>query len=281
MMNRAVIPAIMFILFICIISGNASANPVAIDPIGVSIAGFLILFLINLPINSGLYMIFLFMVMKKKKDNRIFTENPEKFLNKVIRVAMAATFAGAIIDSIVIYYLEAAMVTFDLFITIIIGLVMVFITFFFAIIAIQKSLRSVALFISFGVTVVNAAFWYMILYTELIYYFTFVLVVFTIFISYAFLVIVYVFFSYWFEMNHKGLKNKIMNAIMTNRNRFTHFSFKPAPNQPGICAYAPYPGFCPCAPQNGPDTISNLSGLDIPTNQTGSRDLSDVSSAHL
>lgn len=153
--KKVIITFFLSVFIFYYVSGLATANPVAVpyDPMPFILLGFLMLFIINLPINSIIYFGLLYLILNKKSKKEIFQEFPSIFIERVLLVIILATLFGALIDSILI---------FDIAIFFIIGLPLIFISYFLLIIYIQKLKMVDALKIGFGILIINGLSWLII-----------------------------------------------------------------------------------------------------------------------
>jgi hypothetical protein len=135
-----------------------SANPVAvsIDPNYFIFSNFIILIIINFPINLFLYFIFLSLVLIGK-DKTWFVNSTSLFVISAILISFYSTVIGAIIDTILLTSISYSFSSW-LFV-IIIGSLFIFFTFFILSIFIQKLPITSSSIIAGGITIINAICW--------------------------------------------------------------------------------------------------------------------------
>lgn len=160
--NRVMLRHLVIILILfsalTIFSINASANPVAVrtDPVDLALETMLMLFVINLPVNTLAYIVMvLVLYMRYKNDRSKFIMSTKFFISRIVLVSFLATIVGTIIDACFVIKTSPPFLP-----GIVVALLLIFISFFALALLIQKLKLSEALIIGLWLVVFNIFFWY-------------------------------------------------------------------------------------------------------------------------
>ena len=189
------------------ISGTVSSNPVAVSysPAEFCCIPILFLFLINFPINSIIYIGLVYLIVFMKNKKRILKENPGTFIQRVLIVTCLATIFGGIVDIVVMI---------DITTFFLIGLTLIFFSYFFLIIYVQKLTKVEALKIASGVVLTNCIVWVTIISSKSIRYFILLIGLAGLI---GFVVILY-FVWHWYNKNYILMRNvKTTNNVYNIR----------------------------------------------------------------
>lgn len=159
MWKRTILIITLFLIVMLLISGLASANPVAFNPVENTLIWFVFLFTMNLPLNSLMYISLLFCYLYLQNDRESFLVRTEVFFDRVVAVTVLATMAGTFIDAMVLTLTFYDFFIFDDPTFILIGLTMIFFSYYFFIRFVQKLNYKPAFLISLGISIFNGIAW--------------------------------------------------------------------------------------------------------------------------
>ena len=202
MFKRTWILPLLLLSAIYFISGTASSNPVAYNPAETCLVAFIAIFVLNLPINLVLYVGLVFFIVLRKNRERL-EEKPGTFLERVLIVTFLATFFGVISDLILMID------TYNFFL---IGLFLIFISYFFLIIFVHKLTKVEALKICVGIVIANSIVWPIIIFSKIvIYHVAFIGIV-------GFIGSIFVLFLLWQWYNtHYVFSKKVQRKTILNK----------------------------------------------------------------
>lgn len=210
------IGTLFFSLFlICFMSGTASALSTGTIRFDISLF-FLWLFLVimNLPLNGIIYIGFLRIISSKKDKEDMFENNPSVFIKDVLTVTVLATFFGAIVYTLLLILTFNSRYFFDFVIYIIMGLILISLSYYLLIIRIQKLKSIDAVKIGIGITIINLLSLVLIIFLWTITIYTILLIP---IICYIVFVISIFKLKSWYTKKHISSRKKLKEKDTQNK----------------------------------------------------------------
>jgi len=159
LIQKAIVTVLLLLFIICFLQ-NIMANPIPIDEPDSdnAIKGIMKLFFINLPVNSILFLLFVFIIILLiKQKNKIVNVVPLLFIKRTILTILIVTLIGAIVDYILIKGGR-----FEDFIAVIYAILIILFSYFTSIKYIQKLSFDFSIIISICICLINLIFWYIL-----------------------------------------------------------------------------------------------------------------------
>lgn len=198
----------VFVLFVALIllSVNVSANgamPPPTKPPHQFLTIVLLLFIINLPINTFTYMLILFLLyIFHKKEPGLFRDSTKLFMGTIFLVSFLATIMGGFIDTFFFYefgymFMRPSQTAEGT----VMALTLIFFSFFLLSYFLQRLKLMDSLIVGFGMVIYNLLFWSAIFYgmmggEAMLYLIIYIPIV---------LAIMTILFAVWYWLRHKTI----------------------------------------------------------------------------